>query len=240
MPKQTIQRWSYSAYSQWAECPAKYAYQRFDRLKPAKSSPALERGTRIHTLGEQYLDGTLSVVPKEYKAVDNLMKSARNVGYVPEENWAVTVNWEPCEWTDWNNNWGMAKTDAHFLFESDGVLSIVDFKTGRIYPKHADQAEVYAVFGGAYYPDEFDKVEIEFWYLDQKGDEILGDSPFVYTAAEVAESRIKWVDKVQRMMSSTRFPHKPSRNSCRFCDFRSDKELAGGAPGPCDEWRDVQ
>lgn len=231
-----IRRWSLSAYKQWAKCPAQYAYQRFDKL-PTPPVMALERGIKIHSLGEAYLKADIAGVPKEYKKFEKLLKAIKRHGFVAEANWAITQDFKPCDWDDWGNNWCLGKTDAHKYSKKERHLDIIDFKTGRIYPDHEDGAEVYSVLGSCYYPD-VETFNVEFWYLDQ-GEGEVGESPFEYDRKAVDEFRDKWERKAHRMLQAKSFRPRPTQFGCKFCPFRSDKALANDDPGPCEAWQDL-
>lgn len=231
-----IKRWSLSAMKQFYKCPAQYAYQRFDKLE-TPPVPALEKGKKVHALGEAYIKGDITGVPKEYKDFETELKTLKKLGFTAEEKWAVTKSWEACEWTDWNNNWCLGMTDVHNFDKRTKHLDIIDFKTGRIYPDHVDGAEVYSALGTAYYP-ALKTVSVEFWYLDQ-GPSNVGASPFEYQRDDVEALKEKWERKAHRMLAAKKFDPKPSIFGCKFCNFRSDEALADGSMGPCEEWKRV-
>lgn len=231
-----IDRWSLSAMKQYYKCPAQYAYQRFDRLK-TPAVPALEKGTKVHSLGEAYLKGEIQGVPKEYDNFRTELKAIKRMGFIAEANWAVAKGWVACRWDDWKVNWCLGKTDAHLYNKKTKHLDIIDFKTGRIYPDHEEGAEVYSALGTGYYPD-MKTSSVEFWYLDQ-GDSNVGQSPFTYNREEIEGIREKWERKAHRMLMAKKFEPRPSKFGCRFCGFRSNVALADGSMGPCEEWKEV-
>lgn len=222
-----LKAWSFSAWQQYDSCPAKFAYQRRDRL-PAPSSPAMERGTDVHRKGEFYLKGKIRGVPREYSAFSTEMRGLKAAGAFAEEMWAVNADWEVCDWQDWDSCWLRAKTDAH---EPDGdELTIIDFKTGRIYADTArDQAEVCAAIAPAFY--DFEIANVGFWYLDQ--DEV---SDFSFSYAECMDLREDWTAKVEPMFTDKTFTPKPSKHACRYCPYRSDTMMENGQYGPCTLW----
>ena len=231
-----IDRWSLSAMKQWTKCPAQYAYQRFEKLK-TPPVPALEKGTKVHSLAEAFLRGEVTGMPKELKLFEKEFIAIRNHGFIPEANWAVTADWQPCGWDDWDRNWCLGKTDAHFYIDHEKHLEIIDFKTGRIYPDHEEGAEVYSCLGHSYYP-EAETFTVEFWYLEQ-GAGNIGKSPYEYDLEDIHRFKKKWERKAHRMMRSKNFKPRPGRFACNFCNFRTDRQLADGTPGPCDAWKDI-
>ena len=241
--KNRIVRWSLSAMKQFYKCKAQYKYQRFDRL-PTPPSPALERGIAVHNKFEQFLKDEIQGVPPELESHYTELRALKRLGFVAEDNWALSRELEPADWdpngySDWDNIWLMAKTDAHLYDEEEQHVDIIDIKTGRIYPDHVEGAEVYSMVAAQYYPDA-ETFSSEFFYVDQGMGEI-GKSPFEFTRDEVInEITPKWKRKAHRMIMCKAFDPEPSKFGCRFCDFRSDKTLADGVTkGPCNEWKTV-
>ena len=227
-----IKTWSYSAFKQWSSCPRKYAYERLDKLKPPPS-PAAERGVKIHLLAENVVRGKITGMPKNLdKFKDEFRALASTPGVLPEQDWALTRDWKPTSWRA-KNVWLRGKCDVHLYDPEDNHLHIIDHKTGRMYPDHKGQGELYASMGLGFYP-ELEYVTVEFWYLDQGS---LGDSPFEYTRSQVTKLKRRWVQRGETMMKEKDFEARPSKQSCRFCPFRSDKQLANGEPGPCELWK---
>ena len=59
-------RWSYSSLSTYKQCPAKWKFSYIDGIEwPA--SAAMLRGTRMHSMAEDFLNGTLMAVPHEIR-----------------------------------------------------------------------------------------------------------------------------------------------------------------------------
>lgn len=217
-----ITSWSYSKYSNWKSCPRKYKHAYIDKI-PQPRSPAAERGTMIHAKGEHYLLGDIRGVPPEYKKFACELRAMKRAGVTPEEKWSLSNNWKPCEWEDYSRIWLRALTDVHHYDEDDCDLSIIDFKTGRQYPSHKGQGELYATMGLSYYP-ELQNVSVEFWYLDSG--EVLN---FDYDLKKVKSLKTLWIKRSKLMLADRKFLATPSEDSCRWCPFKASKG------GPCND-----
>jgi hypothetical protein len=151
---------------------------------------------------------------------------------VPEQDWALTKKWTPTTWKS-RTVWLRGKCDVHLYDKDEKELIIIDFKTGRMYPDHKGQGELYAAMGTGFYPD-LEHVHVEFWYLDQGS---VGESPFNYNRPEVDRLKARWIARGHAMMEEKDFNPRPTKQSCKWCPFRSDKQLPNGEPGPCDLWK---
>lgn len=56
--------WSYSKLLDFEQCKLRYKLKHIDRVPEAKSEAA-DRGTAIHTLAEQFVDGRMKSLPTE-------------------------------------------------------------------------------------------------------------------------------------------------------------------------------
>lgn len=193
--------------------------------------PAMERGTTIHSLAEHYLLGNITGgVPKQLQKLTYEFKGLKKAKPTCEKFWGVDDNWKPKEYPAWC----VAKLDSYVPpSKKENVLIEVDHKTGRVYPEHVDQASLYSAIGFGYYP-KVDLIEVEFFYIDQGFVQ-----PYEFTRAKLKYNVKYWLDQGKFLMSRKKFPATPSRRACDWCGFRSDKKLANGQPGPCDEYKVV-
>lgn len=218
---------SFSRYRDHAECPRRARLAHLDKYAvpgtpPPKKSPAMERGERIHKLAEDYTLGKLAKLPTELKRFGAEFKALRKAKAVVEGKWGLTVKWEPCDFFDWNACWCRVVLDAHYAVAR--TARVIDHKTGKIYGDNADQLELYALGGFAYYPD-VDEVQTELWYLDQGV--ILPDPPKVYLRREVPKLQKKWRERFIPMLVDRKFVPRPGPH-CARCDFAKAKG------GPCE------
>lgn len=212
--------WSYSRYGVYKQCPRKYKYQVVDALPvPRLTEGPAFRGIGIHGMFEQYLLGTIDNLSSEFDYYTSFLDELKSQDKMfPEIKLAFTREWEPCKW-DADDRWFRCILDVLTIHENSAA--IYDWKTGKEYPDHANQREVYAVAVNAAYPD-LEEIECYHVYLDGKS---LTKS--VFHRDQIPAIREKWEDKVQLMFYEQWYPANPSW-LCRYCHFRKDNS------GPCE------
>ena len=221
LPAKRLKAWSFSRLRRWEECPKRAKYGYLDRL-PEPKGPALERGIRVHEGTERFLIGQRRDLLPELEFFADDLKTLKKRGAVAEEEWAFTSKWKATGWAA-TNAWLRMKTDVHY--QEDIALTIIDFKTGREYPEHTDQLELYGVGGVAMgLADPNGTVTVEAWYLDS-GEIISTEYDFDY----LVERQGHWERRARPMLTDTEFKATPSRWACRFCPFGKSKG------GPCQD-----
>jgi hypothetical protein len=186
----------------------------------------MERGTTIHALAENFLKGKITGMPMPLRKIARVLKGLKRAGVKAEEFWGVDDEFRPIKK---GVQWLVGKTDVYVLLGD--VLYIADFKTGRIYPEHVDQASLYATMGYSLFP-KVRKVEVEMIYIDQ------GEThSYTYTLAKLRYNLRYWKAQGRKLMSATEFPATPGFPACVLCGYRSDKKLANGEKGPCKLWK---
>lgn len=218
--------WSWSRLAQYRTCPAQTKYKHIDRL-PEAASPAMQRGTDIHKLAEQYVKGEIKMMPKELKLFAGELKAVYKAKgeKLTELDLAFTSAWAPTTWNDWSGAWVRVKVD---LVERPVPEYAVmwDWKTGKtglndlpgsgVY----EQLKLYATAGFKQWPD-LQEVKCVGAYLDH-GVEKKAE----YTRKDLP-ALVKWWDKETRtMMRDTKFLPTPS-NACTWCAYSKKKG------GPC-------
>ena len=215
MPKPT--RWSYSSVSTYEACPAKWKFSYVDNI-PWKPSAAMVRGTRLHSMAEEYVNGTLSRVPHEVSKIGLMLEDLKGKGAQAEAVWMLDSGWAPT--LDPAAAWVKAIVDVHYL---DGdTLHVKDYKSGREYPGHAGQLELYGLIGMQVYP-AVRRVEVGAVYIDAGNEGAQGS-----LIRAMSPKLIKiWDDKARTMMADETYTPTPG-GACRWCDFQKAKG------GPCD------
>ncbi len=208
-------RWSYSAISTYEGCPAQYKYSYLDKL-PSGSSPAAARGTRIHSLCESYVKGELPHIPNDMRKIGLQLEDMRQRQASTEAVWLLDREWKP---TDNSGAWIKGIVDIHYVDRD--VLKIIDFKTGRQYPEHVSQLELYALMGLSVYP-EAKRAEYSALYVDDGCYGALGG--IIRQMWEPLKER--WSDRAQAMYADEEFQARPG-SSCRWCNYSRSKG------GPC-------
>ena len=205
--------WGYSKLETFEKCPQKFKFQFIDKL-PQPGSAAMERGSKMHDSIETYLNGwTKELIPEcqsFQEPIDALKKSA----FVAEQAIGLDKQWNKL--SDWfhADTWLRAKADAMYTFADK--LVVIDFKSGKYRVPSTDQVELYAIVGGALYP-EAKQVTAEYWYLDT-GEVYSKD----YTQEELKKLRTKYEKRAAPMYVNTTWNPEPSME-CRWCPYSKTK-----------------
>ncbi len=216
---QRIKAWSFSRWEAYNRCPLQAKYKFLDKI-PEPPSPALEKGKKAHEVLARFMAGFAAdrhELPG-WKHFGELMVELRALEPLVEQQWGYTDQWKPTDWFG-NDTWFRAVLDAGVVYK-DNTADVVDFKTGKPSPSHAEQAELYALSVLARYPSVTD-VAVRFWYLEHGK-----ESVFEFERTVLPALKEKWTDKVQHMLEDTTFAPRPG-NHCRWCSFAASKE------GPC-------
>ena len=110
----TVLSWSYSKLLDFEKCK-KYFWLKHDQrvpeperpLPPGKTEHANDRGTRVHTSCEEYINGTSNVLAPEadlhFGPQIDVLRVMFEDGLVSlEGEWAHSTAWDPCSWSgDW-------------------------------------------------------------------------------------------------------------------------------------------
>jgi CRISPR/Cas system-associated exonuclease Cas4 (RecB family) len=213
-----IQQLSHSRMKTHEQCPRKARYKFIDKLKEP-SSEAMDRGSRVHKELEDWLAGELGTLRSEvqvpttgvYAAIRSKVAELIADGYdvSPERQAAFTVDWEPCPWFgpqvfmrvvyDWE-----AVKDQHAV--------LCDYKTGKMYDDHEQQAKLYAL--GAFKEHKVNAVEVVFYYIDQCMMKV-----FKYTRDDEFGLQAGVMERANRVRMDRLFPTNPSWK-CKYCHFR--------------------
>jgi hypothetical protein len=177
----------------------------------------MARGTRLHADCENFLKGTLSVLPWELNKASLRLLDLKTKGAKSEEVWCLDKDWRPSIL----NMWIKAIVDVHW-FEGD-VLHVRDFKSGREYPEHRDQLELYALIGLAHFPEvkraEYGAIYLDTGHVSNEGAVLRGN---------MMDSKVvSWHSKAERMMADETYLPKPG-GACKWCDYAKSKG------GPCE------
>ena len=212
--------WSYSKYGLWKQCPRKYKFRVIDKLTepPMTEGPAM-RGIEIHKMFEDYLLGNIAELSNEFHYYTDFLNDLKMVNAWPEIKLAVDKDWNEVDW-DSEDMWFRCILDALTLHGSEKAV-IYDWKTGKEYPEHIHQREIYACAVNSIYPDVYE-IDCYHVYLDSKS-----VTHTVFHRDQIPALQVKWEKNVQQMFEDTWFPANPSW-LCRYCHFRKENL------GPCE------
>lgn len=227
-PQPQIKAWSYSRYFDYSTCPFKAKLKYVDRIKEP-GSPAMERGSKIHKLAEEYTIGKIPVnsLPKElglfedeFRALRKRAKSrAKNSTFAVEQQWGFTDKWVPTGWFGYDT-WCRVVLDVVYYDHRSKTVTVIDHKTGKVRDNHKEQLSLYVLAALIKFP-EATTVIAQMWYLDQG--EIMSVN---YTRDEYEGLIEKWNRLTLPMLSDREFL--PTANYlCGWCFFSKAKN------GPC-------
>ena len=212
-------QWSYSRWNTYDQCPLKAKLRYVDGFRDdGGGSAASNRGTEIHLQAEEWLRAKRTgPIPPIFDHFREKLLMLRRLKAVPELAVGLKRDWSLCDF-DAPDYWWHGELDAIAMTSPRSAL-IVDWKSGKIYPDHAMQLELYALV--AFKADPYlDSVRVEDVYLDQKK-----ETGNVYLRRQVETLQAIWERRVGPMFADRQFAPCPN-NLCRFCEFR--KELGSG------------
>lgn len=172
-----LKTWSHSRLALFEQCKHRVFLKHIAKepeperaLPPGKLEHANDRGSRIHENGELFVKGKAKLCPElrkfftlEYERLYTLYKEGK---VYMEDEWAMTREWEPCDWKA-KDAWLRLKLDA-LVFLSDTEAVAIDLKTGRRQGneiKHAEQVQLYQLVTFLRYP-QLETLHTELWYSD--------------------------------------------------------------------------
>jgi CRISPR/Cas system-associated exonuclease Cas4 (RecB family) len=225
-----VTAWSFSRYSDYKACPAKFKYKHLDKLQEPPNA-AMARGTAIHKLAEDYVKGELRTLPAELKLFAPEFKKLRaeKVKFV-EDSWAFRSDWTETTWNDWTGCWLRVKLDAAYTNVKHNALVVIDHKTGKYREEknseYLEQLELYGVAGLVQHPN-IDVVSPRLWYIDHgKIHPDPDEEEIEYFRKDEKLLRKKWEAKVKPMFTDSSFKPTPGA-ACTYCHYRKSNG------GPC-------
>ena len=225
---------SYSRWSAWDECPAKYKYKHIDKL-PEPKSPAMAKGIAVHRDVAAYIEGKADERPdslKRFTALADGLREATSHGMCKVEmQVAFDKGQKRVEWFGRNAYWRFI-WDAMTFNSTATKVDAVDWKTGQPRGSYDAQMQIFAIpaywmfenletfKGHLVYLDTGDTVTVEYdraKFFGPSGDPAANDGLYGM-----------WMANVAMMESDRAFRPKPSRDACKWCHFHKAKG------GPCE------
>lgn len=195
---------SYSGLSLYRQCPHRW-HDNYVLGNRQPSGAAADRGTYIHELLEDYFLGKTpypsgnALLKKWTDQITALMAHSPTA----EGEVAVSRDWAPVSFAD-PVAYVRGKVDLTF---QTAARHIYDWKTGKVYPTHAEQGQVYVALS-----PECDDYVVQMWYLDQPHH----IAEWKYTRKDRDEIIVKLVDEVDALRSATEYPATPN-DGCQWC-----------------------
>lgn len=222
-----IEAWSFSRLNDYQKCPALAKFKHVDKLREP-DSPYGAKGTLVHEEAARYLQDKKLKLPISLQRFSEEFKQLRKQSVLCEQQWAFDKDWIPCSWFG-HPAWLRIIMDAHYLKtvkEGRGLRRtaavVIDYKTGKIYPDHAQQRSLYALGAMLMYSDA-QEVAVQHWYLDQ-GEMAVAS----FTRNQFEYLKENWLMASDKMLRDTKFQPTPGKH-CKWCHFRRSNS------GPCTE-----
>lgn len=221
-----INSWSFSKLGDFEKCKF-LCWLKHDQkipepereLKPGQTEHANDRGTRIHTSCEEYVNGTSDFLDpdadKHFGPQLDLLRAMYADGLVSlEGEWGMNREWEP---TDWKTAWLRLKLDA-MVMHDERTATVIDFKTGRKFGnevKHGEQLALYQLVTFLRYP-KLETVYAELWYLDQGTDNVTS---LKFSRSAGLKYRSNFDRRGNKLTTCTEWPPNPNIHSCKWCQY---------------------
>lgn len=218
----SIKQWSYSRVALYEKCAKRAKYKHIDKLPDnSPPSPQAARGTNIHATIEAFVGSKSLEVPVVHVDFIPMYEALREEQPLTEHQVGFTREWEETEFFA-ANVWGRVVYDVIGYNDAARTVKIVDHKTGRSYPDHGDQLEIYNATALILFPDAVASVA-EDWYTDIGPKATLRRSLKREYLQPVID---KWERKIKVMEEDLIFAATPGSH-CKWCPFSKS------AGGPC-------
>lgn len=213
MSEPAFTSWSYTRLNDFEKCPALF-YGRHV-LKLDLPGPALLKGRKTHEDIEEYLKSPEpGPIPKAFAKFAWIVEplKAAGQGFSVEERIALDANWQMTDW---------APAHIRFVldvqcFYGDETQEVIDWKTGREYPSHADSARLYGLAVMSRYT-ACPEVKVRFVYLDTGK-----QKEWTVRRRDVPKMQAYWTARAEPLLNAENFDPAPGQH-CRYCPFAKNK-----------------
>lgn len=232
-----MNQWSFTSWSTYNTCPAKYKFKYEQRLKGLPPGPAAQRGIDIHDSIDLYIRSEISA-EKLHPAINQevmlpIMDLYRNhpngerfteLPVYIKDTWESTIKafrwctmvFDACRaGGDWQLK-GTEEKDPH-----EGIVSVAEWKSGSPKDDHKDQRMLYGPGALAWF-SYYETVQVTTYYVE-------GKFPPVRTVFKrSAEEKLQklWNGRVETIDNDEIKAPRPGMY-CRWCDYAKDRG------GPC-------
>lgn len=239
--KEQFTSWSFTRYNDYKQCPLKAKLKHLDKIEEPPND-AMARGGDIGRLAELFIKGGIkpAKMPLELqKFKAEFLELAAMFKKTPkrmviEDSWAMTHDWKPTTWDDWDGCAVRVKIDAGHL-TSPTKMKVIDWKTGKFRAErreeYIEQLELYAL-GAFVLNPALEEVEAFLCYLDigvtfpePKSDDA---KRLTFKRADMPKLKKTWDKRTRAMLFDKSFTPRPN-DKCRYCHYRKDntKSLPG-------------
>lgn len=207
---------SYSGLKMYAYCPRSFEDKYVKGIKPAgrplveADAPAMFRGKRIHEGIEKFLLKQTDEVPKEVEYYHSYFRQLREESMLRVElPWAFDAKWEPVDF-DSPDCAIRGVIDAMLYDVDEEIIHLLEFKTGKIYGDHAEQANLYGMAALIAFPAA-KAVQGDVMYLDHQK-----NVPVFLEQDLMPSYQWLWDRRIKRVQPPQKYPMRPSWR-CKNC-----------------------
>lgn len=190
------------------KCALKYKFRYILDLPETKGAAAT-RGVGLHKSIEDYLNEGIPL-PPELDYYQGWLETLRGPVAFPEHKIAVDKDWRLCGWED-PDAYMRSVIDLKYVVSPDTVVNY-DWKSGKIYPDHVDQKELYAVMVSAEHPEALAIQSIHVYVDLNKNTQQEFHRDQIPTMREKWDRRIKVVVEDEQHMPSPGY-------HCTWCGY---------------------
>ena len=215
--------WSFSRWRDHDQCPYRAGLKHLMKVKEP-SSPALDRGDRLHKAASAYVTGVVTKLDPELRPVRRTLavyRDALRAGLaVVDDRWAFNRSWAPVEFFAYDA-WLRMITDYHA--HEGARAAVTDFKTGKVSENRKFmfyQLELYAI-GTFLKKPRVEEIEARLLYTDHDVEQ-----KETYQRSQLRTLQKAWVKRTLPLLTDARFEPKPG-DYCRWCPHSAAKG------GPC-------
>ncbi len=206
--------WSFSQLNNFETCPKKYWHLSIEKDYKEEEGEAIQYGKKVHKALELLVrDGT--PLPQELAHMHDYVAPFIGIDATRlcEQQLAITKEFLPCDWKDWDNAWCRAVIDLAIMGEESAVL--IDYKTGRMKDDGFTQLKLAAAVFMLHYP-KVQRVQAAYLWTEHDG-KMTKD---VFTRAQMQElwnELFPRLTRFQQAFATSEYPAKPSGLCRRFC-----------------------
>jgi len=233
---------SFSTLSNFTNCPYSVYLSKVKNGGIGNvGSPAMDRGSEIHQMLEDYVKGDVEFVDwykiksKDYyiDMIEKFREEYKENLIVPEMEIALREDLSPCGWTD-KDVWFRGAIDiARFNkpLEEATEATLYDYKTGGYNhsAKHRSQLQLYALLILQLYP-KIEKVSVAAIYLDHRKE-------LFFNSFGQSDVRMIWprtYAKLKSVTDATVFYPNANGYTCKWCQHKTKQEKLGQDAPACE------
>jgi len=215
---------SYSGLNMYDTCPRSFKYKYIDK-EPVKNPPTREtapkmfRGSDIHKSIEDFLKGQTNKVHAEILQHNSFITELRTKGATAEDEFAFDKTWSRVAFDD---PIAIIRGKFDAMICKENSLVIYEWKTGKVYPEHKIQRNLYGLAGLLLYP-EYKKVIVQTYYLDlDLKRKANTSSKSEYGRNQLLSYQWLWERKINKVQPPQPYPMRPGWK-CGYCDYSKNR-----------------